>query len=138
MGGEDLTGLVETIPAGPVTARASSEALHIDDPAIAQAVRRVRRMACEPVGIDEMLEEVPVSRRTVEMGFNRYLGRTIHEEILRVRIQRARRMLRLTDLPIVDIGVRCGFNSRSRFYECFAEAMGVSPGEYRKRRTELT
>jgi LacI family transcriptional regulator len=132
MQGEDLTGLVEIQKADGVTVRGSSERLAIDDPVIAQAVRRVRQLACDGSSIEQMLQDIPVSRRKVEMGFRKYLGTTIREEVVRVRVQRARRMLRLTEMPVIDIGVRCGFNSRSRFYECFRQVAGQSPQEYRQ------
>jgi LacI family transcriptional regulator len=131
LAGESLRDMVVTVPCRGVTLRGSTDQLAIDDPAIARAVRLVRHNACEDVSIDEMLAGVGVSRRTVEMGFRKYLKRTIHDEIIRVRIQRAKQMLRLSDLAVIEIGMRCGFSSRSRFYECFREATGFSPQQYR-------
>ncbi len=131
LAGESLRDMVVTVPCPGVTLRGSTDQLAIDDPVIAQAVRLVRHNACEDVGIDEMLSGVGVSRRTVELGFRKYLRTSIHDEIVRVRIGRAKQMLRLSDLTVIEVGLRCGFNSRSRFYECFREETGLSPQQYR-------
>ena len=67
------------------------------------------------------------------MGIRKSLGVTIQQEIIRHRMRRAQSLLRHSRMPVVEISVRCGFRSRSRFYELFHEAAGVSPNEYRLR-----
>jgi LacI family transcriptional regulator len=117
-----------------VVASESSDTLAIEDAVIASAVREIRRRACEDVSIEQILETIPASRRKIEMGIRKSLGVTIQQEIIRHRMRRAQALLRHSRLPVIDISVRCGFRSRSRFYELFRESTGMSPNDYRLRR----
>lgn len=63
------------------------------------------------------------------MNFNNYLNH--------LRIKEARRLLsEIPNRSILNVTYACGFNSRSAFYEAFKRETGLSPGEYRRARTE--
>ncbi len=132
--GEDLRGFVHRVsPVGIVTRR-STDTLAIGDADVAAAVRAVRERACEEVSLDEVLRDVPASRRKLEMGFRRWLGRTINQERTRARIQRAQQLLRLCrNKPVIEVAVRTGFRSRSRFFEAFRKETGLTPSQFRQR-----
>jgi LacI family transcriptional regulator len=134
MDGGELSEPVVTAASRGVVASESSDTLAIEDAVIASAVREIRRRACEDVSIEQILETIPASRRKIEMGIRKSLGVTIQQEIIRHRMRRAQALLRHSRLPVIDISVRCGFRSRSRFYELFRESTGMSPNDYRLRR----
>jgi len=48
-----------------------------------------------------------------------------------LRIERARRLLAETDLPITDVGAQVGYNSQSHFTKIFREATGMTPKAFR-------
>jgi LacI family transcriptional regulator len=73
-----------------------------------------------------------MSRRGLELGFKRCLGRTIHDEITRVRIDAARNLLAMTDLPIAEIALRCGFEWGSTLSSVFRRVTGTTPRTFRK------
>ena len=72
------------------------------------------------------------SRRTLEKRFRATLGRGIHEEIIRRRIDEARRLLRETTLTIAAIAEDTGFANAQRFYTAFQKLHGATPGTYRR------
>ena len=75
---------------------------------------------------------MPMSRRTLEHLFRRYLGRSPKEEIDRLRIERARQLLTHTSLPLGEVAERSGYASLSRFSHAFKRALEVTPREFRR------
>ncbi|WP_043584684.1 helix-turn-helix domain-containing protein [Geminisphaera colitermitum] len=65
--------------------------------------------------------------------FQKRWGMTLWKFLLRQRVSEARRLLLLSDTPLIEIALGCGFQSLSRFYEAFKAECGCSPGAYRKR-----
>jgi LacI family transcriptional regulator len=59
-------------------------------------------------------------------------GRSILEEIRRVRIERARFLLAQTDLPLHAVAERAGFTDAKRFSTVFRQATEQTPGAYRR------
>ena len=64
--------------------------------------------------------------------FKEHLGRTLIQHINLLRVERASRLLRETDLPIMEIGFQVGFENFSYFIKRFREVFGCTPTEYRK------
>jgi AraC-like DNA-binding protein len=50
----------------------------------------------------------------------------------RVRIERARQLLRATNLPLKSIAAHCGYAGASRLIEAFEKEVGVAPTAYRQ------
>jgi LacI family transcriptional regulator len=115
-----------------VTARRSTDALAIDDPEVAAAVRFIRQHACEGIGVKQLLHDVPISRRNLERRFRSFLGRSPHEEIVRCRIERVRELLQTTDLPLKTIAQRIGVAHAEHVNVMFRNLTGQPPGAYRR------
>lgn len=119
-------------PLGIVT-RLSTDVLAVDDPAVVQALRIIREHACDGIGTSDVLEQVPLSRSTLQRRFRRLLGRSVHEEILRVRLRRVRELLARTELPIETVSDKAGFLHRQYLGEVFKAKTGLTLAEYRRR-----
>jgi transcriptional regulator GlxA family with amidase domain len=61
------------------------------------------------------------------------MGRTIHQEIARTRIARARRLLSDSTLTMEKVAAGSGFSAVQRFHSEFRRAEGMSPGQWRSR-----
>jgi LacI family transcriptional regulator len=121
------------IPPGGLITRASTDMLAIEDPELARAMRYIQVHACDPMSVAQMLDELSVSRRTLEKRFHRRFGRTPHDEIRRVQFERAKQLLAESDLKIPDVARRSGFKDPKRFTTLFHEAFGMPPVAYRER-----
>lgn len=119
-------------PAGLAT-RLSTDVLAIDDPHVATAVRFIREYACDGIGIDDMVAHVPLSRSTLQRRFRKALGRTIHDEILRVRLRRVEELLVDTDLSLESVADKAGFVHRQYLGEVFKARTGYTLAQYRAR-----
>jgi LacI family transcriptional regulator len=117
-------------PAGIVT-RQSTDVLAIADPELAAALSFIRRNCHRPLAVKEILREVPLSRRTLELKFRRTLRRSPHDEIRRVQLERARLLLLTTNMTIAEIGRESGFGGLIQFSSAFAKATGLSPTRFR-------
>lgn len=115
-----------------VAARRSSDVIAVDEPDVAAALRFIRDHACEGIGVGEVLDAVPLSRRVMESRFKKLLGHSPHDEIHRVRLARAKELLRETDLSLYDIAHRVGLKHAEYLSVWFKKAVGVSPSDYRR------
>lgn len=125
---------VERIRPAGVVVRASSDILAIADPVVADAVRLVRSEACEALTAAEVIARAPaVSRSTLERRFRAVLGRSIGEEIRRVRLERARELIETGGLSLTEIALQCGFSDLPHLTRQFTRAFGKPPSAWRSR-----
>ena len=129
-GAEPPRGVRTVAPRGVVT-RHSSDTLAVADPLVAAALATIRRRACEPLSVGDLVETLGVSRRTFEIRFREATGHAPKEEIQRVRAAAAARLLSTGGLSVTDVAVRTGFARPSQFAAFFRQRLGVSPSEYR-------
>ena len=119
------------VPPPGVVARQSSDVLAIDDHDVATALRFIRDASHKPIRVDDLLNAIPVSRRMLERKFRKVLRRGISEEIRRVHIERARRLLAGTDLAISAIAFNSGFSNASHLSIVFRQETGLTPTAFR-------
>jgi LacI family transcriptional regulator len=121
------------LPPPGLVARRSSDALPIDDPDVVTAVRFIRGRGHLPLCVEDVLKEVPVGRRSLERRFRKALGRGLGEEIRRVHLERAQRLLAETDLPTKAVAEQAGFADYRHMALVFRQQFGLSPTAYRSR-----
>ncbi len=120
------------VPPREVVERDSTRATTTGDPLVDQALAVVRGAESSGISVSQILLTVHCSRRTLEKRFQAALGRSIHQEVLRHRVEAARRLLRDTTLPIAAIAADVGFANAQRFYAAFRKVQGATPGAYRR------
>ncbi|WP_233903379.1 XylR family transcriptional regulator [Stieleria maiorica] len=133
MDGETITDEqpLVTQPLG-VKLRESTDTVAIEDEQIAKALQFIRRRASANIRVTDVLEQVDLSRRAFEHRFKKLVGVTPHEEIQRVRMNRAKELLRDTDLTVPQIANLLGFEHSEYLGAAFKREVGVSPGDYRR------
>ena len=115
-------------------ARMSTDMLAIDDEEVARSLRYIREHACEGIDVDQVVKRVPLSRTVLQRRFRELLGRSIHDELIRVRLARARELLEDTDLPLAEIAERTGFHYQEYMGAVFRQRLNVTPGQLRRGR----
>lgn len=133
MEGEEVAPVTLGITPLGVATRQSTDVIAIEDRQIAEAVRFIREHACEAIGVEEVMRVAGMSRTLLERRFRRLLGRSPYEEVLRVKLQRAKQLLARTDLTIAEIAERAGFGNAEYLSASFRKRTGMSPREYRRR-----
>lgn len=115
-----------------IVERLSSDSLAIPDRDISLAVRYIRENAVRGIGVADVLQEVAISRSSLERRFRHWLGRSPKAEIVRVQMQRARALLAKSDISLIDVAAQAGFSDAKYFSEAFTRTIGVPPTQYRK------
>ena len=131
LSGKDVAMGPFVVPPTGVVERPSTQTLAIHDEDLTRALRLIRQQACDGLTAHEVVEQVSVSRTALERRFQRHLNRSIHQEIVRTRLDRVKQLLRTTDLPMPDIAERCGFNYASQLSHVFRREVGTTPRSYR-------
>jgi LacI family transcriptional regulator len=114
-----------------VVTRRSSDIVAIEDIEVAASLKFIHECATNPICIHDVVEHVQLSRRALEIRFQKAIGRTIHDEIKRVRLEQAKRLLLESDLPIPKVAMAAGFNTASYFVQVFCRQAGITPARYR-------
>ena len=81
----------------------------------------------EPIELQELATLAGISRRQLERLFLKHMGCTPSRYYLRVRLNRARRLLKQTSCSIVEIASMCGFVSATHFSRCYRKTLGHAP-----------
>jgi AraC-like DNA-binding protein len=105
----------------------------IRDPIVAEALDLIWTHSHRPFSVQRIVDRVSVSRSSLERHFHREVGHTILDEINACRLNRAKRLLRETELGVQAIATLAGFSSDERMRVNFLQAEGVAPSEYRRR-----
>jgi AraC family transcriptional regulator len=86
----------------------------------------------EEVSLAVVAEEVGMSYYHFSRSFKQSIGLSPINYITRQRIERAKRLLVETDLPISEIALRAGFSSQSHFTTSFRRLAGITPSSFRR------
>lgn len=125
-------------PAGPVlvpprelVTRRSTDLWLVDDEAVAAALKFIAEHSHEKIAVADVADHACAAVRSLERRFVAALGRTIKDEITRLRMERAKRLLVESDEPIKFIARACGFSGAIYFHEAFMRSEGTTPRRYR-------
>lgn len=96
-----------------------------------QIIQQMERNVEDPLPLIEIARWAALSRRQVERLFERLLSTTPRQYYIKLRMRRARQLIELTDMPITDIAIACGFMSPSYFSKSFKDHFNVLPSQLR-------
>jgi LacI family transcriptional regulator len=127
---------IEDLLIGPigVVRRRSTDVLVVDDAGVGRALHYVREHLSEPFGVEAILREAGMSRRSLEQAFKRSVGCTPYSFVCRARVERAKELLVAPRrMKLTAIALACGFADLRRLRLVFCRYAGMTPAEYRRR-----
>jgi len=119
------------VPATELVARESTGASEGPDD-VALALELIRREAGRGATIEELVDELPITRRTLERKFRQRLGRTADYELQRTRLAQIRTLLRHTRFSVQAIARRVGFADHGAMSRFFLRMTGMRPSDFRR------
>lgn len=119
------------IPAVDVVTRKSSDILAVNHPGVARGLRFLREHSHEAITVADLVSVTAMSRRGLHKAFLEHLGRPPGHELRRLRLSRAKALLRDSGHKIETIAGMCGYQNTNSFTVAFKRALGVSPKHYR-------
>jgi len=88
------------------------------------------------LSIRDLAEACGLSQAHFSRAFRQATGKPPHRWLLEQRVERAKNLLAYTEDNISEIALKCGFADQSHLTRIFLRAIGVTPGAWRKVRTD--
>ena len=114
-----------------IVPRQSTDSYASDHPKVALALRYIAESANRRIKVNDVANAVATNRRTLERKFREFTGRTISQEISRMRIERAKRLMMESDLSFKELSAELGYRNSDHFYKSFLRAEGQTPSSFR-------
>jgi LacI family transcriptional regulator len=118
-----------------VAARKSSNVMALKNIHAAEALHFIWENFRKPITVADVGHQVPLTRRRLQTLFVNHVGRTMREEIRRLRVAEVCRLLKTTDLKIGDIAARCGFTSGMQLHRTITAELDMCPRVFRAKGT---
>ena len=119
------------LPPEPVIARESLGSIRAADSVVERALDLMARSLRRPSGIPQLAADLGMSRRSLELRFQKTGLHAPAKEWMALRIEEAQRLLRETDWRLYEIAERTGFESQQRFAQAFRAAVGQPASSWR-------
>ncbi|MFS2136931.1 XylR family transcriptional regulator [Duganella sp. Dugasp56] len=121
------------VPPAGVNAQASSRHQAVNHPQVVLACHFIRQYACQGIRGQQVAAYVGVSRSSLETYFRQELGCSVHDAILRFKLEAAKMGLESGGASMADVAQGCGFSSAQYMHLVFKRELGGTPRAYRSR-----
>ncbi|QHT67542.1 substrate-binding domain-containing protein [Rhodocytophaga rosea] len=115
-----------------VITRQSTDIYATNDKYIVSALKYIHQNIDKNLKVEQVLKEVPLSRRSLEKRFLQITGYPVYEYIYNLRIEKFTQKLLETDMTIFEIALDLGLNDSKNIARQFKQIKGLTPVEYRK------
>jgi len=108
---------------------------HID--VIYKSIEYIRRNYMKKVTLDEVSENVSLSPSYFSRIFKKEMKTSFNSYLNNVRIEMSKKLLFDEDIPLSDIAMLAGFEHQSYYSKIFKQNTGVSPMQFREKRSKI-
>ena len=123
---------IKLIPPRGIVIRKSTDTLAADDPLLSSALKEIAKRLSTSFGVAEVAEALKVPRTRLDRLFAEKFSRSVGKEIVRQRIERAKKLLVSTDKPMKEIAALCGYCNAGYFTNAFRTETGLTPKAWRR------
>ncbi|AFH64117.1 response regulator transcription factor [Paenibacillus caseinilyticus] len=117
---------------------ASIRAVHADHKEIKRAVQYIEENYAKNLNMAMVSNHVSLSYTYFSQAFKEYTGENFVGYLKKVRIRRAKELLEREDGRIYEIAEQVGFENTKQFNRVFKEMEGITPMEYRSKRSLIS
>ncbi|WP_455966752.1 substrate-binding domain-containing protein [Bacteroides fluxus] len=130
----DKDAISEDVVIQPVTIvnRLSTDIYATDNPVILTALKYIHQNLVNKISVEDIVRQVPLSRRLLEIRFKQVTGQPIYQYISNLRMERFAQLLLANTEPVADLAVQVGLADAKNLARQFKEWKGCTPVEYRK------
>ena len=101
------------------------------DELVAEAQQKIESSYHDAGTIEEMIRDIPSSRRNIVRRFKQVTGITPIEYLQQTRIEAAKKLLEQTSQQMMEVILNSGYNDPKSFRKVFRKTVGMTPSEYR-------
>lgn len=127
-----LNPMIKVFDATPLVRRHSTVCRKRTDIRTVHAMEYIRRNACRGLSVADVVQQMGLKARTAENRFREVAKHSIRDEIIAVRIARAKSLLREGRLAVNVIYHYCGYRDERSLRAIFKKATGLSPSAWRE------
>jgi LacI family transcriptional regulator len=124
------------VPPLKVVTRNSTDIYASQDNYVATVLDFIHKNIDQNLLVDQIVKEVPMSRRSLEKRFLEVTGYPVYKYIFKLRIEKLAQKLVSSELSVFEIALEMGFPDSKNISRQFRQVMGCTPVEYRKRAAE--
>ena len=99
-----------------------------------RVIERMRAALDEDLPVERLAGMAGLGASQFTRSFRHATGQPPHRYLTGLRMERAQLLLETTDLPVTEIGFRCGFTQASHFATAFRRHIGQTPRDWRLNR----
>jgi len=104
---------------------------HHNDEIVASAQQKIECNYQDVTTIEEMIKDIPSSRRNIARRFKQVIGITPIEYLQQTRIEAAKKLLEQTSQQMTEVIYNSGYNDPKAFRKIFRKTVGMTPSQYR-------
>ena len=116
-----------------IVQRQSTNVYPIQDKEIAKALKFIDECTLEKINVDDVVKQVPLSRRLLEIRFKQFTKMSIYQYIMKKRMDHFAQLLLESKAPVNEIAAQLGITDMKNLSRQFKTIEGCSPLEYRKK-----
>jgi len=131
--GKSIDRQLLLVQATHIVTRESTDILTIQDEEVTEALKYIRMHAKSNIQVDDVVQNAGISRRGLYKKFQQTLGRSVFDEITRVRIEQISNMLLETNMNVSQIAHAMNFSGPEKLDRYFQRLNGMTPLAYRKK-----
>lgn len=104
-----------------------------NDELVASAQQKIESNYQDAATIEELIKDIPSSRRNIVRRFKQITGITPIEYLQQTRIEAAKRLLERTGQQMTEIIFNSGYSDPKAFRKVFKKSVGMTPTQYREK-----
>ena len=101
-------------------------------PMVRESISLMLSCPTEGFSLDFFAKKFNVTAPYFSRLFHKQAGITFKKYLTEIRLEYAKQLLTVAEIPIIDVGYECGFNTPSQFYREFKRAFGITPSDFRR------
>ncbi|WP_262680574.1 AraC family transcriptional regulator [Paenibacillus sp. J5C2022] len=102
------------------------------DASVIMAMEYVQKHYDQDISLGLLADMLGISELQLSLAFKREVGLTYTDYVIALRIDKAKELLRRTDMKVAEIAERMRYNNAQNFIRMFKRVEGMTPGEYRR------
>ena len=98
---------------------------------IEAAINTMIEKLAEPLTLEMIADEVHLAPTYFSKMFSKFVGTGFNEYLTFLRLDMAKKLLRKTEMSVIDVAFESGFGSYPNFSRVFKKSFGMTPRDYR-------
>jgi LacI family transcriptional regulator len=136
MNGEEAPARTIFTPPKELVMRRTTDVYAVRDPEVQRALRFMAENCHRKINVNDITAATKISRQLLERRFRAQLDTSINNELVRLRIERLKRLLVETDMPVKQLQSQAGFGAIGNMYKAFKEHTGMPLQAYREKHAD--